>query len=1004
MASPSEVEAQVRFALSQLPVRNAHHDFEHICRYLTQQFICSNVLPATGPVSAGGDQGRDFETFRTYLVEELGSYGAFLGLVGQGTIAFICTTQTDGLPSKLRQDIEKVCAFGHPVHEIRAFTLESVPVGTRHQLEAETQESHGVRLEFHDAESIANLLARPEGFWIAEHFLSLPAEIRPGPTSLDGDLSTEYMELRGKWRGRSFPNPTLGDFIDIKTGLREATFGLVAARPDLPFWLALVRQLLANTDLPPHLQQRARYELVVATLRGTGDFRAVDDVARVYLDESLAESEPARLQDASALLMYANGAVQAGLSGFTPAELQNWNDGLTNRIQDLIIHETPHRKASLLYALGHLGLHPRLTEASSADRPLSDMLTNVSRTLSAWTELMGTIEETPLFPIQTLADLLHLPLLFSLWSNDAEWRELLDRVDEAIGKRSGKSSLAARARDRAMMLLKAGRRLDALEEFHRAKVDWWSGDTVRGALLAMIIIARLYLELRLPHASKSYALAVAYVAAAKGDEDLADLVPAGLFMAAEADFVAGAWCSATEMYQLALIAQHTHSREGIDSEKHTPVDDALTNLACIGACARIVDSGLAASIIAKIDEIGALEAIEEAIGQMQAEDEDSWKSFGDVGLVARPFADIGEVRYIRFSALGTHWTLVTTNDLESVRLAERFAAAAQVMLTALAKDDLCLIETHINVRIENALLASTPFVEPINSLPSNVGREWEVRLTPVGTSTNTTWNETDIELMTMLAVILREASLLPEADFSASLEKAFARGLGHKLSPGRPYDELAAAFAADTEIPRVSYNTPWECRDGSSVAHPELSWQAGPGPTYSRNRANELLATRYLNLAKSLRITLIRLASSQEFLRTVEELRKQGWLDWHIVNAAFNVVMNYRFSGPRFDMLSEVTQREMMQAAFSLESGTAEPVPLPLFNIEAMDNSRQIAMLSLIKHWGLDCRQETPDISAIEGLLASRYGYWDDDVPHDDPFPDTEGTDGFIVVEDSPPP
>ena len=83
MANPSEVEAQVRFALSQLPAQNAHHVFEHICRQLTQQFICSNVLPATGPVSAGGDQGRDIETFRTYLREELGPHGAFLGLVSE---------------------------------------------------------------------------------------------------------------------------------------------------------------------------------------------------------------------------------------------------------------------------------------------------------------------------------------------------------------------------------------------------------------------------------------------------------------------------------------------------------------------------------------------------------------------------------------------------------------------------------------------------------------------------------------------------------------------------------------------------------------------------------------------------------------------------------------------------------------------------------------------------------------------------------------------------------
>ena len=78
MANPAGADGQIRFALTLLPDHIAHHEFEHICRYLSQQFICSNVLPAIGPVSAGGDQGRDFKTFRTYLREELGPHGAFL--------------------------------------------------------------------------------------------------------------------------------------------------------------------------------------------------------------------------------------------------------------------------------------------------------------------------------------------------------------------------------------------------------------------------------------------------------------------------------------------------------------------------------------------------------------------------------------------------------------------------------------------------------------------------------------------------------------------------------------------------------------------------------------------------------------------------------------------------------------------------------------------------------------------------------------------------------------
>ena len=229
------------------------------------------------------------------------------GWLAKGTIASICTTQATGLSTKVKQDIEKVCTSGHPVHEIHAFTLESVPIGTRHRLEAWTEERYGVRLEFYDAESIANLLARPEGFWIAEQFLSIPAEIRPEADDSDGSLSPEYKERRLRWREKGPPNPTLGEFIDLKTGLRSTTHDQ-AARADLPFWIGLVRQLLANPQCPESIQQRARYELVVATLRGLREFRAIENVARDYLRESLNESEPARLLDASVLLSYASEA------------------------------------------------------------------------------------------------------------------------------------------------------------------------------------------------------------------------------------------------------------------------------------------------------------------------------------------------------------------------------------------------------------------------------------------------------------------------------------------------------------------------------------------------------------------------------------------------------------------------------------------------------------------------------------------------------------------------
>ncbi len=1015
MANPAEVRTHVRFALSQLPVHNAQFNFEHICRHLTEQFICTNVLPATGPVSAGGDQGRDFETFRTYLREELGPHGAFLGLVSNRPIAFICTTQANSVLSKLRDDIGKVCASGHPVHEIHAFTLKSVPVAKRHELQTETLESYKVHLEFHDAESIANLLAKPQGFWIAEQFMSISADIRPEAADTSDNHSAEYVDRRRRWRDKGSPNPTLGDFIDLKTGLREAV-SQQRARGDLPFWIGLLRQLLAIPELPVHIQQRGRYELVVATFRGTGDFHPVDAVARAYLDESLNESEPIRLGDAETLLLYANTAARNGLTSLKPVELRDWNNRLTRRIQKLIPHETPHRRASLLFALGHLGLHPDLSEIdiqatgeqvrlperwettvsqttlAKFSLPEDLVLTDESRTLSAWSELVNSLEKAPLFPIQTLADVLQL--LVPLWRKNAEWRRLLDAVDNAIGKRKGKHTLAARARDRAMKFLQDGHRLDALEEFHRAKIELWAGETVRESLLVMNIIARLYFELRLPQASKSYALATAYVAASRNDEELADLIPVGLLMAASADFAAGAWCSASELCELGLFALHELIDDGIFSEKHQKiVEEPFSILAHITACARSVDPDLAALVDTMTDRLGVQQIITDTANILDVRDKNSWALLGDKGFVARPFSDLGEWRYIRFSALGIDWTLIATNDTENALTAERFAAAAQVMLAALAQEDLCLVQTQIRVQIRSRELGSPPEVDQIESLPSNDGREWVVRLSPVRNSDNTNPEEIDIELSNTLTTILREISLLPDDDFRTSIERIFENGLLHKLSPGRPYDQLVTAFTSDKEpeIQRTQFVTPWNCSDGTFTAHTDLRWQEGPGPTYTKDKAKQLLQTRYNNLAKSLRFTVEVLASSGKFHHTVEMLRARNWLDWHILTAILSIVMDYRFPPDAVSPIAEETQREMFKAAFQLESATAEPVPIGFFAPDKMDDHRRLAMLPLLNHWGLELLQEFPDFPAIERLLAKRYGYWDDDVPHTNPFPDSNG-------------
>ena len=113
---------QIRFAIEQLAAANGAHRFEELCRHFARQTIATNILPATGPVAGGGDQGRDFETFHSYLREELGPSGGFAGRVSDGPVAFACTLQRDGLPAKLRSDVAKILASGTAVARVYAFT------------------------------------------------------------------------------------------------------------------------------------------------------------------------------------------------------------------------------------------------------------------------------------------------------------------------------------------------------------------------------------------------------------------------------------------------------------------------------------------------------------------------------------------------------------------------------------------------------------------------------------------------------------------------------------------------------------------------------------------------------------------------------------------------------------------------------------------------------------------------------------------------------------------
>ncbi|MEE1838865.1 hypothetical protein ACIODX_19115 [Streptomyces sp. NPDC088190] len=135
MATFPETERYIQFLLKQLAGRNEHHVFEQIVFQIALRRLSSNIVPATGPGSAGGDQGRDAESYYTNLPHELSGAGGFVGRATTEPWVLAASVQKPPLDGKIRDDLQSICSRGEPVRRVAFFAVHEIPVAARHRLQ-----------------------------------------------------------------------------------------------------------------------------------------------------------------------------------------------------------------------------------------------------------------------------------------------------------------------------------------------------------------------------------------------------------------------------------------------------------------------------------------------------------------------------------------------------------------------------------------------------------------------------------------------------------------------------------------------------------------------------------------------------------------------------------------------------------------------------------------------------------------------------------------------------
>jgi len=974
---PIQVTQQVRYALSQLSGENAHHDFEHLSRRLTEQRIVSNVIPATGPVSAYGDQGRDFETFPTYIQSVDMAERCFVGLTSDKRLAFCCTLQKDSLKAKVLEDVKRIVESEVPFDGVFVFAEADVPVGLRNGIRDEVKSRCGLDFELFDGKAIAELLSDPEVFWIAARYLHLPAEIMPPPS----EPKDSYEEAIERWRANDEPAGTYGEYLDLRRALRLTTFSK-EHRKDLPFWLAQAERLRQATV--PVLQRKLDYEISVACLRGMGTLSGQEERLRSYFSDVPSLDGPADLLDAQVLIQYTFGALVSGLVDLDPAEVESWRQVLADRFAELLPAAEGKDAAQLHESLG--SLHLILPWDGVEDPAVNTSMLDAA--LESWDQAASFAEQAWLFPVDTLSDLVTAaaPML----AERPLYQPLTRRLDALTEQRGGRSRAAEKCRDRAMALFRAENLVAAIRELHSARIDWFTGDTLRGSLLALAITAHCYDKLGLHMAAKYYWLSLAYIAVNSGDQSVLDLAPTALLKSALSDYSQGNFISFIEIASVGLDHHAVLDKSPWDFEQDEDLRHTWFALSVTLVAGRRHHPQFAAQLESLLARYGLLEETERLLSAdfanwlTQPSDAETAKKI-EVELGAPGFADCGPNRTLVFCALGLTWRIEFANSHETVLAAERFAAFVQVIAAELAGVDLRLMPTEIRIRAE--VTTDDASAEP---KPSNDGRYWDVRLVP------------DLLLdpsmppfaATLAAVltVLGDVSLLEVAAFHARFEHAIAQRLEAKLVPGVIYDQAWRSFVPAARFSSEMRMAATPLTSGDAIIpneHEALAWIDTPGPGYSQNKAQELLAHRYTRLRAALTNTFPRLLKNGKVRSDLKTLKAEGWLDWRIMNAVHTIVMNWRMrqEGDAPKTAAEF-ERIAAEVGFDDDEVTAA-IPASEITLEAMMMADSVNLGAALKTWGLETHQRTPDIEAFRRLLDKRFGHSRDDIPHADPLDST---------------
>lgn len=992
-----EVEAFVSVQLSMLAERNEHHVFERIATRIARRRLSSNILVANGPVSAGGDQGRDAESYTTYIPDELPHSAGFAATASKAPVVLACTVQKSGLKAKVLKDLAGICADGAaPVDLVAVFSAANISEALTHELQKVARDDYNVKLEVFSGVKLATMLAEPQLIWIAQADLHLPSSMVPTPDTLV--LPDWYSDLINALRGNGGP-ATLSPATqgEIAAGLRHATWDK-HANEDLPEWIDYMGTFLLAAD--ETMVFRACYEMTIARFRGTGIAAGTEDLVRRALEIAETNQETNILDDAAVLVSYWGTMWISGAGRATISEIQDAFGVLVTHVTaeraatDASTH--PVRAASLTGTLAWLHLLPdwsKIEATKGTPRPVdaargAGVTATVEDLQDAFDDAADFVDLPAAMDYLTqlaallprargyaLSQISELVLLFApLLSTQPGYKAVQDAFDDAVEALDGDSAVGERHHTRAMALYRGGKLIDALAELHRAKLRSLRGDLNYTAINVMRMLARVYLELGMTFASKMHACHAVTLGNLSSDDDDKALISAAIFDAASAAHFSGCWVDAAALTRIGVSAHHAHAAGGFDLDKHPALrfqlQVQLRQLVTVRTFWADREEDLAVAL-GDVHEYLAEQALRPEA--TLTEDEDTFQDNAPHIFFGPIFADLGAERVADFEALGVRWIFTYENRHDTVLAAEGFIAAFQVVLADAASYEPVLFPCTVHIGIESD--STTADVASITSVPGS-----PYALTVTVSETVTDVNAFTTQLVGATLGLFSSAHVRPDADFEHLIDEMMKAGLGAKVLSVRPHQESADLLYPEHYIRCAAGTRP----SSSSRFTPENAHLAASvvlGPGYDADVAVQAVRHAYES-AETWKYTLAALLGDPSTRERIAQRQADGWLDWQILGALTHVALQWRFESSGIDPLAFDASSDP-DVATRAEDPSDPRILLPI-QLDEIDIYLYGQATVAAGRWGVRPLPERSDGGGLRDLLTRRYRFADVDVPHRD--------------------